>query len=80
MELFFGPDGFGQTVETYRTAFPDIEFTIHQLLAEGDWMTAQWIASGTHEGEVMGIELTGRRVENDGMEFDRIRDGKVVEG
>ena len=75
-----GPEGFKRTVATYKTAFPDIEFTIHNLVAEDDWVTARWTASGTHEGEVMGIEPTGRRVENVGMEFDRIRDGKVVEG
>lgn len=75
-----GPEGLRRTVEIYRSAFPDIEFTIHHLLAEDDWVAARWTASGTHEGEVMGIEPTGRRVENDGMEFDRVRDGKVVEG
>ena len=75
-----GPEGFRQIVETYRSAFPDIEFTIHNLVAEDDWVTARWTASGTHEGELMGIEPTGQRVENVGMEFNRVRDGKIVEG
>ena len=35
--------------------------------------------TGTHEGEIMGIEPTGRRVEAPVMEFRRIEDGQIAE-
>ncbi|WP_266075353.1 ester cyclase [Haladaptatus caseinilyticus] len=74
-----GRDGYRRTVELYRSAFPDISFTIHDLVSEGDRVAVHWTASGTHDGELMGIEPTGKRVENEGMEFNYLRDGKIVE-
>ncbi|WP_435151833.1 ester cyclase [Haladaptatus sp. DFWS20] len=74
-----GREEFKRTVELYRSAFPDLEFTIHDMVAEGDRVAVHWTASGAHDGELMGIEPTGKRVENEGMEFDRVKDGKIVE-
>jgi steroid delta-isomerase-like uncharacterized protein len=74
-----GPAELKRTMETYLSAFPDLEFTIHDVACEDDLVAVRWTATGTHEGELMGIEPTGERVENAGMEFDRVRDGQVVE-
>lgn len=74
-----GSEEFKQIVTLYRSAFPDIEFTIHDMVSEGDRVAVHWTASGTHDGELMGIEPTGKRVKNEGMEFNRLRDGKIVE-
>jgi steroid delta-isomerase-like uncharacterized protein len=75
-----GPEGFKQLVSTYRTAFPDLTFTVQEQVAEGDVVVTRWIATGTHLGPLMGIPATGRRADAiTCMAFQRFRDGKIVE-
>ena len=62
-----------------RTAFPDLRFTIEELVAEGDIVAGRLTMSGTHEGPLMGMQPTGRWVRQDHMRFVRFRDGKAVE-
>jgi steroid delta-isomerase-like uncharacterized protein len=76
---FRGPDGFRQLVERYRTAFSDVEMRIDSLVAEADTVATHWTARGTHTGELMGIAPTGREVTVEGIQIDRVRDGKIVE-
>lgn len=38
--------------------------TIEDVLADGDDLAYRYIATGTHEGELMGIDPTGKRVDN----------------
>lgn len=76
---FRGPAGFRQLVERYISAFPNATMQITEIVAEGDTIAAHWTATGTHTGELMGIAPTGRDVTVEGVQFDRIRDGKIVE-
>ncbi len=62
-----------------RTAFPDLHFTIEELVAEGDTVAGRLTMSGTHQGPLMGIPPTGRSVRQDHMHFVRFRDGKAIE-
>lgn len=75
-----GPDGARQLMSTYRDAFPDLRFTVEDQLAEGDRVTTRWTATGTHEGDMMGVAPTGKQSTVTGMTIDRIEDGKVAEG
>jgi len=75
-----GADGAKQFVETYRSAFPDLQMTVEDLIAEGDKVVVRWTARGTHQGELMGIPPSGNRVEVTGISVDRIEGGKFVEG
>ena len=63
----------------YRTAFPDMRITIEDQVAEGDKVVTRWTASGTHQGDLMGIDPTGRRATVTGITIDRISGGKVEE-
>ena len=74
-----GPEGFKQNVSALLTAFPDIDWTIEDLIAEDDKVVFRVIGHGTHEGELMGIEPTGREVTLSGIVIFRIVDGRVVE-
>ncbi|MCL7418099.1 MAG: ester cyclase [Halalkalicoccus sp.] len=74
-----GPGGFKETVEMWRTAFPDVEMTIDAMVAEGDLVAFRATETGTHEGTFMGIEPTGKRVELTGNVMHRLEDGKLVE-
>jgi steroid delta-isomerase-like uncharacterized protein len=74
-----GPDGFRQIVQQYVSAFPDMTMRIDTVVASDDWVATYWTARGTHNGELMGIAPTGKEVTSQGMSFDRIANGKIVE-
>lgn len=74
-----GHDGPKEGLEMLYAAFPDLEITIDELIAEGDTVAIRSTHRGTHKGKFMDIEPTGRRVEIENMVFAHFEDGKVVE-
>ena len=78
-EVIRGPEAFEQIVQMYRTAFPDLAFTLEDAIAEGDRVAFRWRARGTQRGELMGIPPTGITGEVTGMEFLRVAGGQIVE-
>jgi predicted ester cyclase len=74
-----GPESMRGLATMLRTAFPDLHFTIEELIAEGDVVAGRLTMSGTHEGPLMGTPPTGCSVRQDHMHFVRFRDGKAVE-
>ncbi len=74
-----GPEGVKEFAMTYRNAFPDVQLSVEDQVAEGDMVVTRWIASGTHQGELMGIAPSGKRVTVSGTSVERIVDGKIEE-
>jgi predicted ester cyclase len=68
-----------QTLIDLRTAFPDIQIVIEEVLAEGDRIAFRSRMRGTHHGELMGIAPTGRNVRVGLLDLIRVQDGKIVE-
>jgi steroid delta-isomerase-like uncharacterized protein len=68
-----------QFLASMLAAFPDIRFTIEDLVAEGDKLVTRWSCTGTHLGELVGLAPTGKQVTFSGMAIIRIVDGKIVE-
>ena len=75
-----GPDEYGQSVITFRTAFPDLTTTIEDVIAEGDRVVVRGTDRSTHQGEFMGRPATGRPVTSTWIEIFRMVEGRVVEG
>jgi steroid delta-isomerase-like uncharacterized protein len=71
--------GYKQMTPAFFTAFPDIHYTLEDLIAEGDKVVSRWTFRGTHQGEFMGMPPTGKQVSVTGIEIDRIEDDKFVE-
>lgn len=74
-----GPEGFRQLLNMYVTAFPDVDMTIDDIVAEGDNVAWRWTARGTHKGDLAGIAPTGRRVTVTGIVVSRFAGGRIVE-
>lgn len=74
-----GPAGVKEFISTYLAAFPDARITVEQQLAEGDLVATRWTGRGTHEGELLGISPTGKRVTVSGLTISRLEGGKIVE-
>ena len=78
-ELPGGPEGLKLVIQGYKAAFPDLQITIDQMIAEGDYVAARWTATGTHQGELMGIAATGKQATVTGLELHRFENGRVAE-
>ena len=79
-EQIRGPQGFREFVVMYRTAFPDLRITVDEQFAEGETVITRWTATGTNEGELMGMPATGKQATVAGININRISGGKLVEG
>ncbi len=76
------PDGLAGRKMFYNVflaAFPDIHVHIEDTFAEGDKLVMRWSAHGTHNGELMGIPPTGKKVSIGGIAIDRFESGRSVE-
>ena len=71
---------FKQLVVMLRTAFPDLHFTLEEVIAEDDKVMTRALLRGTHRGEYLGIAPTGKPVAVMGMVVLRIAQGKFQEG
>ncbi len=79
-DFALGPEGEKRRATLYRTAFPDLQLAIQDLVAESDRVVTRWTARGTHRGELRGIAPTGKQFTVTGISIVRISGGKLVEG
>ena len=75
-----GPESERKRATLYRTAFPDLQLTIEDLLAEGETVMARWSCRGTHKGDLSGIAPTGKQFNISGVSIARLANGKLAEG
>jgi predicted ester cyclase len=73
-----GPDGFAGTVTGLRAGFPDIAFTVEDLVAEADRVTVRWSWHGTHTGQFRTYAATTRPVKTTGIVIYQLAGGKVT--
>ena len=74
-----GPEGFKASVLPLRLGFPDLHFTIQDIIVEGSRAVVRWTSKGTHRGPFAGVAPTGGQVSNEGIAIYRIENGKIVE-
>src|SRR6266704_5982285 len=63
----------------FHTAFPDLHFTVEEMIAEGDKVVVRWSLRGTHLGDYQGRPATGKAMSVTGMSLFRLADGKIQE-
>ena len=69
-----------QFADMFKSAFPDMQATVEDVVAEGDKVVTRVTLRGTHQGEVEEFgPPTGKQVEIEGITIHRIEDGKIVE-
>ncbi len=74
-----GPEAIRQVVTMFRAAFPDLEITIEEQVAEGDKVCSRTTMRGTHRGAIFGLQPTGNRIEMKGLTMVSVVDGRVTE-
>jgi predicted ester cyclase len=48
-------------VKVYRSAFPDLKFTVEEMVAEGDIVVTRFEAQGIYSGEEVNVSFQGHR-------------------
>ena len=73
-----GLEGLKQRVGIIKTAF-NPQFTLEQVIAEGDKVVVMWSNRGTHLVEWFGVPATGKSVVAQGIDIHMIRDDRMAE-
>ena len=63
----------------FLSAFPDSQFTIDEMIAEGDRVVTKKTFTGTHTADLGEIAATGKRVTIQYVDILRLRDGQIIE-
>ena len=74
-----GIDGALYYVNVYRNIFPDIQFELTHIIADENFVTFRFVAEATHQGEFMGIQPTGKRVNFSGIVMHRVENERFAE-
>ena len=62
-----------------REGFPDIQWTLEEMVAEGDNVAARFTMRGTHQGMFFGVPPTGKKITVQAMNIYRLSNGMFVE-
>lgn len=74
-----GIDGLRALLEAYHRGFPDLELVIQDMFGADERVATAFTFNGTHLGELMGVQPTGRRVSVRGTLHSRTARGRIVE-
>jgi steroid delta-isomerase-like uncharacterized protein len=74
-----GKDGVRQFVQMIRAAFPDLQVDVAAMVAEGDEVWVHAVATGTNQGEFLGMPATGKPMTMAMIDRIKFKGGKAVE-
>ncbi|MCC6728505.1 MAG: ester cyclase [Chthonomonadales bacterium] len=74
-----GRDGLKEVLAGLLAAFPDMNWTVHEQIAEDEMVVTRFAWTGTHRGAFLGIAPTGRNVAVKGVVIDRVVAGRMQE-
>jgi predicted ester cyclase len=63
----------------WRAAAPDLRMTVNNITVNGDMVTVDWTATGTHTGQGHGLRPSGKHVSLRGTSRFRVVNGRIVE-
>jgi predicted ester cyclase len=75
-----GIKDYKQSMDELFSAFPDMHWTIDDMIVEGDKVAVRYTMTGTHKGALMGIPPTNKKITISVIGIDRIAGGKFIEG
>jgi steroid delta-isomerase-like uncharacterized protein len=74
-----GPDGYLAIIDMMRSGFPDIQWTLEEMIVEGEKIAARFVMHGTHKGVFFGVPATGSRISVRAINFYYLSNGQFVE-
>jgi steroid delta-isomerase-like uncharacterized protein len=74
-----GPAGYLAVIGMMRSGFPDIQWTLEEMIAEDDKVAARFTMRGTHQGSFFGVPPTGKTIAVQALNFYRLSGGQFIE-
>jgi steroid delta-isomerase-like uncharacterized protein len=77
--VVYGKEAVARYYDVWWTAFPDVDIQVQRLVASGEWVIAENIATATHQGEWLGLKPTGKKTVQHLCAICRFKDGLMTE-
>lgn len=74
-----GRDALKAIIGGARGSLPDINITLHDLIAESDKVVTRYTMTATHQNEFMGAPPTGKQISVSGVAVYRLANGQFAE-
>lgn len=74
-----GPAGYLAIIRMMRGGFPDIQWSLEEMVAEGDKVAARFVMRGTHRGVFSGVPASGKTINVQALNIYRFSAGQIVE-
>ena len=71
--------GFKHKVAEFKASFPDLVEDLQDITASGDTVATRWVLTGSLRQDLMGIPASGQVIKVEGMNFYRLKDGRVTD-
>jgi len=79
LEPLQGPKGYLMIIAMMRSGFPDINWTIEDMVTENDKVAIRFIMKGTHQGTFFGVPATKKPIVVQAMNFYRLAGDQIIE-
>ncbi len=73
-----GPEALMASMQAVLDGFPDVHYTVDRVLTDAPYAVVLWSATGTHDGEFLGVPASGNRAEWSGIRVVRIECGRIA--
>jgi steroid delta-isomerase-like uncharacterized protein len=73
-----GPAAFAENISPVRAAFPDIRWTIEDLIAEDDKVVARWSWTGTNTASFAGFPPSNKTVIHHAISIFQFSGSKII--
>src|SRR6266566_14101 len=74
-----GADNVTGMLRGFIGTLPDLHAAEQDIVAAGETVAVRYVIEATHEGNLLGLAPTGRRVRWDAVDVYRLSDGMIVE-
>jgi len=74
-----GPKGYLTIIAMMRSGFPDIQWTIEDMIKENDKVAVRFTMRGTHQGAFFNVPPTNKEIVIQAMNFYRLADDQIIE-
>lgn len=74
-----GRDSLQAVIGGVREGLPDVEITLHDVIAEGNKVVTHYTFTATHQGEFMGVPATGNQLTVSGAAIFLLVNARIVE-
>ena len=74
-----GRDNIVGLLQGFIGALPDIDAVEQEMVAEGNSVWVRYVINATHQGDLLGIPATGRKVQWTAVDVYHLSEGKITE-